>query len=320
MIRNLKALGFAAVVSVAIGAVVATAASAETLRFYAEAMPASLKGGSAEDQLTTTLGKAQCKEAGYTGALGEVGATTVELTPTYSTCTAFGFPAEVSTNGCKYRLRGGKIEGANREGTVDIVCPAGKEITVVAKAAGTTKCTLSVPAQSGLGTVTYTNVEGSSLEITAKLSLEKIEYTHVAGTGLGKCPSGAASNGVYAGTATIEGETEAEASNGVAVLVEKALFRINPEVMDFNEGGKGAQIPFLIENKSQTEPKINFIHVIEQFYAFKASCNGVTLKKEGVVGADCVEEAFCVTPKKETDILIAATGSYAIDVAILKNC
>jgi hypothetical protein len=317
MTRKLKRLGLLLAAALVIGALASATASAETLHFFAESLPATLKGTSAEDVLTTTVGTVKCKEATYSGSQGEQETTTVEVEPVYSGCTAFGFPGEISANGCKYRLKGGEIESGNREGTLDVVCPAGKEITVVAKSGSTTKCTLHLPAQSNLGTVTFTNVHGSSPEISAKLSVGKIKYTHTTGTGLGACAAGSSESGSYAGTMAIKGKTEAEADFGVAVLVPKPLFTVSPNPLDFKGGGKDTKKMATIENQSLTEnPKIDFIYSPVSFKP-DFTCYGTTLNGQG---AKCNEEIKCLVVNVDTSMVFAALDSYASYKLSLKKC
>lgn len=157
---------------------------------------------------TTTAGSVKCTGATYLGSSpgGEV--SEFELVPTYSGCTAFGvFSTTIDVNGCTYRFKVTK----GTEGTVDLVCPAGKELTATVSSAGTVKCTINVPSQNGLGSVKYTNVgSGATREVTMHLAVTGVHYSHVAGTGLGKCTSGSAVNGTLEATATVTAESGEE--------------------------------------------------------------------------------------------------------------
>jgi len=212
MIRNLKVLGLALVAVFALSAVAASAASADSLT--SESSPVVLTGKQvgAGDVFTLTAGTAKCKEIKYT-ATTTTPTTTVSATPSFpaktasgeQNCTGFGFPSETITNGCTYLFH----IGAATTGTMDVVCPAGKEITIVSSSAGTTKCTVHVAAQSGLGTVTYRNVGTlTTREVELEVNLTNVKYSHTEGTGLGKCTSGAAVNGSYVGKALITGEED----------------------------------------------------------------------------------------------------------------
>ena len=208
--RNLKAFGLALIAMLAMGAVAASAATAD--EFTAEKYPVVLTGNQdgQTDIFTTTSGTVSCKTVSYTGTVSGP-TTTVTVTPKYTECTGLGFPAEVHMNGCDYLIH---IEGgSSTTSKVDIVCPPEKEITVTAVAAGTTKCTIHVPPQNGLTHMNWTNVqkEGtgpSTREVTGHIEITNLTYKHTEGTGLGKCTTGHGI-GSYKGKATVTGENHA---------------------------------------------------------------------------------------------------------------
>jgi hypothetical protein len=179
--------------------------------FVAESAPVTLTGkqhaGSAE--FGTTAGTLKCTEATYSGSISEKEVLEFEMSPSYFGCTAFGLmTASIDVNECKYRFKVKKIEGGNREGSADLVCPAGKEITATASMGGVTKCTIHVPSQSNLGTVTYKNIgTGTTREITIELNISGLKYAHTAGSGLFACTSGAAENGTFKTMISVKGES-----------------------------------------------------------------------------------------------------------------
>lgn len=178
-------------------------------KFEAESAPVTLTGKSdgSKSVISTTAGKVECNESTYSGSLAAKEATELELTPAYTGCVLAGVPATIDVNGCKYRFTVTSIESGKREGSMDIVCPAGKTITVTAVQAGTPKCTIHIPSQNDRRPVTYTNVgAGATREITVDLNVVGIKYTHTAGVGLGACTSGGAENGVLTGPVSITGE------------------------------------------------------------------------------------------------------------------
>ena len=236
MTRYLKVLGLAVVAVFAMSAMAASAASA-SYWFKSDAAAGkktTLKGeqvGSG-DTLTTTAGVVKCTGATYTGsALGST-QTSVTLHPVYTGCTAFGFGAEVTTTGCNYVF---DVTATNFSATTTIECEAGKEIIVVAKLAGVTKCTVNIKPISfvtveiggvmfeesvplDVGTVTLTNaVNGVAKDVHADINLEKtVWYKETKGGGAGACTSTSdyVSGGSYAGTATLNGFNEvAEKTN-----------------------------------------------------------------------------------------------------------
>jgi len=213
MIRNLKVLGLALVAVLAMSAVAASMASADA--FTSEKSPVLLTGKQIApgDVFTTTAGTVKCKEVSYKATTGTP-TTTISATPTYpaktasgeQNCTGFGFPAEVTTNGCTYLFH----LGAATTGTLDIVCPAEKEITVTAVSAGTDKCIVHVPAQVGLATITYRNSGGSlsTRELEVEANIGGLTYTHTEGTGIGRCTPGHSATGTYTGKAIVTGEED----------------------------------------------------------------------------------------------------------------
>jgi hypothetical protein len=197
-------------------AVAASAASAE--EFTAEAGSTTLTGKQTGigDVFTTTAGTVKCKEVSYKATGIPVSSTGINATPTYpvktaggeQNCTGFGFPAEIHTNGCTYTFT--LSAAAVTTGALDILCPAGKEITVTAVAAGTTKCTVHVPAQTIASAVTYTNTgTGLTREVDIKANISNLlSYKHVAGTGVGACTTGSG-KGSYTGEGIVTGENAA---------------------------------------------------------------------------------------------------------------
>ena len=210
MIRNAKVLGLAFVAMLAMSAVVASAASATAFD-----APSGLTKATAsqeaefEHKFTVTFGAITCKTASFVGEANGNGLASIEVTPSYSGCLFAGVSAEVITNGCTYKLFPG--------GTADVVCPAGKEITVVSPPAGTVKCTVHVPAQTGLKSVTYTNLGSSpTQEVTIAVNLSGIKYSETEGSGLGKCPASnpvTQTGGTYTGKALATGENAAGAAH-----------------------------------------------------------------------------------------------------------
>lgn len=238
MLIKLKALAVALTAVLAIGAFGAATASAEKFFFNAEAEETTLAGTQEEAHtFTTTAGTLQCKGASFSGSMVETELTTVELTPSYSECTMAGGTSGTATfalNGCTYRLNNGTIEGEKHEGTVGIVCPAEKQIVVQVKLFGATVCTIDVPAQSGLGTVTYSTVgENTEAEITVNLNVkEKLSYSHT-----GMCGNGSSSTGSATGKFLVKGEGE-EQQEGVSTDSPTNM-NLQPGQLDFKGQAAG---------------------------------------------------------------------------------
>jgi hypothetical protein len=215
MIRNLKVLGLAVVAVCAMSAMMASAAQATPTWWFksdaATGKKTTLTGVQiGENIFKTTAGDVKCEEAHFTGSAIGPTQTSVTLHPVYNKCTAFGFGATVDTTGCNYIFDNSTTKFV---ATTTIECEAGKEITVVAKLAGITKCTVHIGPQD-VGGVALKN--GAS-DIIAEVNLTAIAYTHTAGVGAGACISGGAANGSYTGGATVSGFNEAGGATAIEV-------------------------------------------------------------------------------------------------------
>lgn len=181
----------------------ATASAAAAADFISEGSSTLLTGTQeGVDVFTTTGGTVECEEVTYAGSLTSSPATTVKVTPTYSGCVAFGFAsASINTNGCELEF--------HNEGTVDITsCESASGIIVTAALFGTQKCKVTVPPQSGINGIAYTNIgSGSTREITIDVKSTNIKYIEHGGTGFGACASSTEqSKGAYEGTTRLTGE------------------------------------------------------------------------------------------------------------------
>src|SRR6476659_6861388 len=134
MTRKLKALGTAIVAVLAMGAIFASLASAAEQDLTAEKYPATLTGnidideGAALPKLVTTTGSFECKVQNLHATLTSAtvpSPTDITATPTFKECTCIGVACTFDVNECVYTL----TNTAPLTSKVDIVCPAGKEIT-----------------------------------------------------------------------------------------------------------------------------------------------------------------------------------------------
>jgi hypothetical protein len=165
-------------------------------------------------------GEVSCKTSTFSGSVTGSEQLARTLAPAYSGCSAFGFTAaHVALNGCTYRLIAPISEPGAGEYTgapLQILCPAGKKITITPTSFGASVCTQSIAEQSSLaGHVVYTNnaQAGTEMDFLANITVEGIAYT---GTG-GAC--GTSGNATYSGQTTVKGyEDEAHAKRfGVTV-------------------------------------------------------------------------------------------------------
>jgi len=184
MIRNLKVLGLALVAVLAMSAMVASAASASTFTATKGATITAKDTGKVK--FTVTGQEVFCEDATYTGTAPAASFESITVSAAFNNChtnfgdaTVTGFGA----GGCDFMLY------AN--GTADLVCPEGKDVTVDALT-----CTvhLGSTGNQGLGTLTYTN--DASGDVKIGLEVKKINGNHTDGF---LCPfgsSGSNSEGV----------------------------------------------------------------------------------------------------------------------------
>jgi hypothetical protein len=201
MIRNLKALGLALVAILALGALSASAAMAET-GFHSDEAHTILKGSQiGTDTFTVNAGTVKCGQATYEGTTDEKTETTVTVTPNYSECVAFGFVnTTIDVNGCTY-------EFSSHNNNVVIGCGA-NPITVTAF-----NCWVTVGSQTTNGGITYghtptahevstTGPRPTDIDVTVNIS--GIHYTQHSKSFPG-CSNGTRTDGKYTGAATVQG-------------------------------------------------------------------------------------------------------------------
>jgi hypothetical protein len=173
--------------------------------FKAEKYPAKLTGTALEFHVFGFNSSWKCTSVTFSGSLTE-SSSTLTLSPTYSGCTFFGLAVSANTNGCTYLLH--LVEAEKEDvfrSTIDLSCPAGKEIQFSQALTG---CSWSFGTQTALGKVTATDLTASkpkNLQLTFEVS--NIKYTEKKGSGPW-CSEGLFTNGQYAGQETLVGDTE----------------------------------------------------------------------------------------------------------------
>jgi hypothetical protein len=213
MKRRSKIIGLALVVVFAMSAVAAASASAF---FDSEAETTALKGvQEGAHVFSTPIGSVSCTSAVFKETVsgteisgtGIFTAETVKVHPEYSGCTAFGFGANVKTEGCNYVFARTGESGGEKTGTVTVQCETGKKITI--EAVGF--CKMEVGSQGPLSSVNYKD-QGSGAGRTVKVTaaVKNIAYT-------GTCGSGSSSE--YKGVANLTGHSGSEAGPQVGVWV-----------------------------------------------------------------------------------------------------
>jgi len=184
-------IGVLALALAAIAALFATSATSASAAqvFHSASAPVKVTttadgtGKNSHHVLDAAGGSVTC--TGFTGEAEQnsTDATSIAFSSVaYSNCTFLGQAATVSMNECTYVLQAA--------GTLDISCPAGKEITI---STTLVPCDVKVPPQTGLSNVSYSNI-ASSTEVTASPSVTGVKYT-ASGPG---CPlTGSFTNGNY---------------------------------------------------------------------------------------------------------------------------
>ncbi len=175
---------------------------------------------SGEHKLETKKGNVRCKNATATGIMTE-SSSTLTLTPAYSSCIMYSSSnVKVSINSCQYVLQStnGSIPYT---GSIEIVCSkAGDGIEFTMPGI----CTIKLPQQTALGTVSLANTGKKSRgrTITASLTLTGVKYTEIP---ILSCPSpGTHETGTYTGTSVFSGyNPTAEHPVGVYLANEQVV-------------------------------------------------------------------------------------------------
>jgi hypothetical protein len=209
MKRNLKILGLALASVLAMSAVAVSAASA--VEFKSESSPTVLTGEQKEgtnEVFTTMGGTVTCENVTYVGSMSGTSSTELEVAPTYSGCTAFGFSTLIHVNGCKFKF--------TVVGSVHIVCPTGKAIEITAPG-----CTITVPTQTPTGgAINYLNLgtwTGRVLEFIKLLTgIHYIEHNKGIFPTCSN-PEVTTTDGTYSGESIIKGENESGVQHGIWV-------------------------------------------------------------------------------------------------------
>lgn len=204
MSSALKTLGLLLLASLALGASAIAAQASENAKFTAASYPNELHG---EDNgthvFTAAGGEANCGSATFTGT-STAASTTQTINASYGgPCSAYGFiGATITMNGCDYLFHLSSTgAGGAYKGTADLVCSEGKEVTIDAG-----PCTVHIPGQNGLGSVTYTNgSSGGVNEVTVNANLTGIHGTLTKSNFLCFFTTGTFTNGTYTGTITLLG-------------------------------------------------------------------------------------------------------------------
>lgn len=221
--RYLKTLGLAIVAMFAMGAVMATAASAQQGVFTTDG-PATITGEEdPENPLVFAAGLGiTCETEEFHAELSSA-SEDLTLFPNYELCSAPPFGgATVDMTGCDFNLY--DLE-TNEEGpfgtylaTAALECPENKQVDIDVPAIG---CRITVPAQNGLEHVKFWNTPGESSstdDIDMLLTVGGITTTRE-NLGESTCAVGHAhgTTATYSGGITLTGEDEEEEHVGIRI-------------------------------------------------------------------------------------------------------
>jgi hypothetical protein len=197
MTQKLKAL---AVAMVALSAIAGTSSAATAAEFHSEASSTLVAGTSTTTfRMKTTAGELICSSTTFSGTAPSKTTASILVDLGASECHLIILGSTVSSgptfNECGYRL--------NASGSVDIVCPPGKEMAPMSVG-----CNIKIGPQTGLKAVSY-KTNGSHIDVTINIS--NLKYTH---SGI-SCGTGSGTDGTMTTTMTISGKN----TSGVASKV-----------------------------------------------------------------------------------------------------
>jgi uncharacterized protein YaiE (UPF0345 family) len=180
------------------------AQAAQAGEFTAEQYPATVTGNQiSKHTFKFEAGTVECTVAKFHGTL-EAAAETLTVGASYEQCATpnGGAAVGVNMNGCDYEFNAGAtVEADKVEGTLDIVCPEGKEIELKEAANG---CTVKIPSQNGLSKLIYTD-HTMARDFDVDIGVTGMSYTQNANCAGGM---GTFANGEYGGSSTMTGEKE----------------------------------------------------------------------------------------------------------------
>jgi hypothetical protein len=177
--------------------------------FLAEGYSATLTGSQVGSNVFTfKAGTVKCSSISYSGTLEEQ-STTIELAPSYSECTAFGFVnTTIDVNGCKYKATvTSKVAADSFSGTVDVVCPETKKIAITAF-----NCEVTFGSQTGWSTsFTDTTAASPKKDVDISVSATGTSYTQTSKSFPG-CTNGSFTDGKYSGETTVKADAAGSAT------------------------------------------------------------------------------------------------------------
>ena len=210
MTRNLRALGLALVAVFVMGVWVAQGVSAHVAARFTAPEVSTITG---EETVTNIINSVtgvgtSCKSVLYHGVTpASESAESLTINAIYKECVAeagiFGTIEVEEVTGfgpveCHYRL--------NADESVDLACGAGKEVTIKAAT-----CTMHIPAQNDLGTISFTTATREiggikKHDLLVHWNLSGITSNHTDGFGCPLSSGGESATATFVGTTTVWAE------------------------------------------------------------------------------------------------------------------
>lgn len=191
------------------------ATTASAFKFEAEKYPATGIGTNTNTHVfKVEAGEVKCTEVIFRGSLSGA-SETLRAKAEYKGCTAFGFPATVSMEGCEYEFHvAEEVSPDHYKGSDSIVNTTGKSCEEKPAKIVTFTCTITSGPQTGLKTVNYVNLNSSAWEkaphppfAEVESSSLILEATYTESSGCLK--PGTHSNGTYSGATVVKIDNEA---------------------------------------------------------------------------------------------------------------
>jgi hypothetical protein len=199
MNRKIKAMGLTLVAVFALSAVAVSSASATPPKFTASAYPASGGGSQIGTHKVTFDGFiTTCEVATFSGTL-VAASSEITIAPKYEKCKTAGVASTVTLNGCDYKFTL-TTTGVPNLATVDLVCPAGQDITIDVGNPASPACIIHVTPFTAVEHVKIENDHpGILATATADIPADKV---HLTDTIPASCPF----NGDTTATAIYDGQ------------------------------------------------------------------------------------------------------------------
>lgn len=198
MIRRFRRLGLAFAATAAISSSM-LAAPALGVQFHTSASPTTLSGEGVTAQVFEFpgAGTVKCNSAKFTGTVTGTTVNEIQVSPSYSGCSAFGFATtHLFTTQCGFKSDGLSGSGVFTA-TVHFLCSGTGKIVFTPTFLGASVCTIEVSSQTPGNVVHVANQDNEDyLLVTSTLN----GISHTAG-----CGTSAASDATYSGSIAIRG-------------------------------------------------------------------------------------------------------------------